>query len=145
MSEENVELVRNWWAETSDWFNDPRRGDPEWLAEISARYAADDVVYEEDPVWPDADTYRGRDAILKRFLEYFEVLGMERIDVGEIFDAGDDLVFLEFRAHMGLGADSGESVSFLWGYTIKVEQGRVVRFRAWFDPEEGRRAAGLSE
>jgi hypothetical protein len=106
MSQENVEVVRNWVAETSAWLDDPRAGDPERLAEISARYVADDIVYEEDPVWPDADTYRGPDAILKRFLEYFEVLGMERIEAGEIFDAGE-LVFLELRVHMGFGADSG--------------------------------------
>ena len=142
MSAENVEIVRKWWTGASEWFNDPNENDPERLAEISAEYAAEDIVYEEDPVWPDASSYRGQDAILKRFLEYFDVLGMRRIEIGEIIDAGD-LVFLEFRAHMGLGAE-GENVSFLWGYTVRVEKGRVVHFRAWFDPEEGRRAAGLS-
>jgi ketosteroid isomerase-like protein len=144
MSEENVEIVRRWWAESSDWFNDPKGGDPERLAEISARYASEDVVFEEDPVWPDAGTYRGRDAIMDRFLEYFDVLQMHQIEIGEVIDA-DDVVYLEFRAHMGLGADAGQTQTFLWGYTVKVEEGRVVHFRAWFDPEEGRRAAGLSE
>jgi ketosteroid isomerase-like protein len=143
MSEENVEIVRDWWTEASAWFNDSRR-DPERLNEISARYASEDVVYEEDPVWPDAGTYRGRDAVMERFLEYIDVLGMERVEVGEVVDGGD-LVFMEFQIEFGMGAEAGQNLSFLWGYTVKVDDGRVVSFRAWFDPEEGRRAAGLSE
>jgi ketosteroid isomerase-like protein len=72
------------------------------------------------------------------------VLGMERIEVGEIVD-GDDAVFLEFHVDYGLGSDAGQSLSYPWGYTVKVEQGRVVHFRAWMDPKEARRAAGVPE
>jgi ketosteroid isomerase-like protein len=142
MSRENVELVRRFWTDASEWFDESDR-DPQRLAEISARYASEDLVYEEDPVWPDAGTYRGREAVMRRFLEYADLLQMQAFEVGEVIDAGD-LVFLEARIHM-LGGDSAQSLRFLWGYTVRVERGRVVHFRAWFDPAEGRRAAGLRE
>lgn len=142
MSAENVELVRRWWEEIEEWFDESGR-DRDVLRQIPVRYMAEDVVYEEDPAWPDAGTYRGRDAVIDRFLEYLDTLGMRRIELGDVLDAGDQVV-LEGRIYFGAGSDAGESLSYLWGYTVRVEDGRVAHFRAWIDPAEGRRAAGLS-
>jgi hypothetical protein len=75
MSEENVEVVRAWLDEAAHALNS---GDPEALAGTAARYLSADVVYEEDPVWPDAGSFRGRNALVARFLEYRDLLHLGR-------------------------------------------------------------------
>jgi ketosteroid isomerase-like protein len=54
----------------------------------------------------------------------------------------DDLILAEVRIAM-LGADAGEPIEFLWTYTLRVEDGRIVHFRAWYDREKALEAAGL--
>jgi hypothetical protein len=50
----------------------------------------------------------------------------------------------EVRISM-LGGDAGEAVEFLWTYTVRVEDGRIAHFRAWYDHHEALEAAGLRE
>ena len=141
MSQENVEIVRRWLDGWVEWFNSER--DPEALAAIGARYTAPDVIYEEDPIWPDAGTFRGWDAVQGRFIEYVDFMHLEGIARGEVIDVGG-LVFAELRTTM-LGADSGGTVEFLWSYTVRVKDGRIVHFRAWYDRDKALEAAGLRE
>jgi ketosteroid isomerase-like protein len=102
-----------------------------------------DVVYEEDPIWPDAGTFRGRDAVSRRYVEYRDLVHLDSIEPGEVTDAGD-LVVARVRIEM-LGGDDGQALDFLWTYTVRVEDGRISHFRAWYDPDEAARAAGLRD
>ena len=141
MSQENVEVVRAWLNTWVVWFNSPR--DPDRLARLASEYLAQDVTYEEDPVWPDAGTYQGLDAVVRRFADYVDLVHIEGVEAGEAIDAGD-LVIAKVRIAM-LGADAGEAVEFLWTYTLRVENGRIMHFRAWYDPKQALEAAGLRE
>ena len=141
MPKANAEIVSAWLDAAVNWFNSP--ADPEGFSRITQRYMARDVVYEEDPVWPDAGTYRGPTAVSGRFLEYRELMHLDRISRGRIVDAGDS-VLAEVRIEM-LGGDAGQPVEFLWTYTVKVEGGRIAHLRAWYEPEEAARAAGLRD
>jgi ketosteroid isomerase-like protein len=140
MSQENVEVVRRWMDEWVEWFNSRR--EPKELARINDQYTAADVVYEEDPVWPDAGLFRGREAVLRRFLEYPDLMHIVGMSRGGITDTGD-AVLAELRIEM-LGSGAG-AVEFVWTYTMQVEAGRVTHFRAWYDPDQAARAAGLRE
>lgn len=141
MSESDAEIVRGWLAATVGWFESP--SDLAELAEINDRYMAHNVTYEEDPVWPDAGTYRGRDAVSQRFREYRELMHIEGVAGGRVIDAGDS-VLAEVRIEM-LAADAVRPVEFLWTYTVRVEDGRIAQFRAWYDPAQAARAAGLAD
>jgi ketosteroid isomerase-like protein len=141
MSQENVEIVRRWIDGWVEWFNSRR--DAKELAQIYDQYTAAAVIYQEDPVWPDAGVFRGRKAVLRRFLEYVDLLHIEGVNRGEVIDAGDS-VLAEVRIEI-LGSDAGEAVEFLWGYTVRIEEGRVAHFRAWYDRDEAARAVGLRE
>jgi ketosteroid isomerase-like protein len=141
MSEENVGLVRNWLDSTADAFNSVQPG--EGVKKAADRYLTGDVVYEEDPVWPDAGTFHGRDATVRRFLEYRDLVHLENVAPGDVIDAGD-LVLAQARIEM-LGGDEWPALEYLWTYTVRVENGRIVHLRAWYDPDEAARAAGLSE
>ena len=141
MSQENVEIVRRWIDGWVEWFNSRR--DAKELVQIYDQYTAAAVIYEEDPVWPDAGVFRGREAVLRRFLEYVDLLHIEGVNRGEVIDAGDS-VLAEVRIEI-LGSDAGEAVEFLWGYAVRIEEGRVAHFRAWYDRDEAARAVGLRE
>ena len=104
---------------------------------------APNVTYEEDPVWPDAGTYRGLDAVLRRFTEYIDLVHIESVESGEVIDA-EDVTVAKMRIAM-LGAGTGETINFLWTYTLRVEDGRITHFRAWYHLEQALEAAGLSE
>jgi ketosteroid isomerase-like protein len=140
MSQENIEVVRRWMDEWVEWFNSRREAKE--LARINDQYTAADVVYEEDPVWPDAGLFRGREAVLRRFLEYPDLMHIAGMSRGEITDTGD-AVLAELRIEM-LGSGAG-AVEFVWTYTMQVEDGRVTHVRAWYDPDQAARAAGLRE
>ncbi len=141
MSQENVELVRRWLDAWVEWFGTER--DPDQFERLADQYMAPNVTYEEDPVWLDAGVFRGRDAVLRRFIEYIDLVHIEGTSAGEVIYAGD-LVLAQVRIEM-LGAGAGEAVEFLWTYTVRVEDGRIAHFRAWYDPDKALEAAGLSE
>jgi len=141
MSQEKVEVVRDWLEASVEWFGTER--DPDQSDRLAYQYMAPNVTYEEDPVWPDAGVFRGPDAVSRRFIEYIDLVHIEGASAGEVIDAGD-LVVAQLRIEM-LGAGAGEPVEFLWTYTVRVEDGRIVHFRAWYDPVKALEAAGLRE
>jgi ketosteroid isomerase-like protein len=141
MSQENVQIVRGWLEAWVEWFRSER--DLDQFGRLAHRYMAPDVTYEEDPVWPDAGVFRGPDAVSRRFIEYIDLVHIEGTSAGDVIDGGD-LVLAQVRIEM-LGGDAGEAVEFLWTYTVRVEDGQVTHFRAWYDADEAREAAGLRE
>ena len=141
MTQENVEIVDAWWKAVVGWFNSPR--DPEALGRIINQYMAPNVIWEEDPIWPDAGAFRGRDAVYRRWLEYADLMHIENVGLPQVIDAGDS-VLAEIPSEM-FGGDVGEAVEHVWAYTAKVEDGRIAHFRGWYHPDEAARAAGLSE
>lgn len=100
----------------------------------------DDVVYEEDPLWPGAATHRGRDAVMARVREYEEQLGHSTVTVEETFDRPAGLVLI-FR-HFGVTPTSGVPFDHRWAWLLQVRDGKAVHIRAYFDPDEALRAAG---
>jgi ketosteroid isomerase-like protein len=139
MSEAEVAVVRRWLDASADALNS---GAGDAFAAVAERFMAPGVVYEEDPVWPDAGVYRGRDATVRRFLEYRDLVHLDRIAPGEVIDA-TGMVVAQVRIEM-LGGDRGGALDFVWTYTVRVEGGQITYFRAWYDREEGARAAGLA-
>jgi ketosteroid isomerase-like protein len=141
MSQENVEIVDAWWTAVAAWFNSPR--DPEALGRIVNQYMAANVIYKEDPIWPDAGAFRGPDAVYRRFLDYADLMHIEGMSRGQVIDAGDS-VLADVRIEM-LGGDVGEALEHLWAFTAEVEDGRIAHFRGWYHPDEATRAVGLAE
>src|SRR5947208_17135606 len=76
-----------------------------------------EVEYVEDPRWPGASRYKGRDAVLRCYQGYLDTLGREEdfvITVERVFDAGErqaPMVRVQSRA-----STSGVPHEHLWGY-----------------------------
>lgn len=99
----------------------------------------DDVVYEEDPLFPGGGLHRGRDAVLARFREYEEQLGHSDVTIERV-DERDDRVVVVWRQS---GVTSGAELPFehRWAWVVRLRDGKAVHIRAYFDPEEAVRAA----
>ena len=136
MSQENVEIVRKAFGGAN------ARG----LREAAEVYWHADVEYVEDPRWPGASRYRGRDAVVRCFESYMEALGREEdltVTVERVLDAGTRQVpLVRVRGH---ASTSGAPHDHLWGYVVEVREGHIVYFRAYHDPAEALAAVGLSE
>src|SRR5690242_15418214 len=102
------------------------------------RWFHPEVVYEEDPRWPDSSTYRGRDAVLERLRDLTTVLGEMEIVIDDLTEA--PVGRFGFR---GAGSGSGAPYEHLWGYVYELRDDKIVHVRAYIDPDEARRAAGL--
>ena len=136
MSQENVEIVRRAFEGAG----------ADGLRKAAETYWHPEVEYVEDPRWPGASRYRGRDAVVRCFESYMEALGREEdivVTVERVLDAGTRQVpFVRVRGH---AATSGVPHDHLWGYVVEVSEGRIIYFRAYHDPAEALEAVGLTE
>jgi ketosteroid isomerase-like protein len=130
MSQENVDVVRR----AIEAFN--RR--EMWLEDLDP-----EVEWIEDPRYPDAQTYRGRDGVERSIEKWWETWASVAIRVEEIIDADDRVVIwgvTEARGH-----DSDVTVSAPFGGVWELRGGMVVRVRVLGGREEALEAAGLSQ
>ena len=98
-----------------------------------------DVVYEEDPLWPGAGTFRGRAAVLARFREYEEQLGRGGIVIDRVAEKPNGFVVIYRASGVTIGA--GVPFEHRWAWVVGVRNGKVTHIRAYFDPDRALRAA----
>jgi ketosteroid isomerase-like protein len=137
MSQENVEVVRRYLGTRIDALDD------EALDRVM-QFFHPEVEFREDPKFPEASVYRGRDAIrayARRFSGEFEAFSWEAEDFR---DAGDDQVLVLLRVR-GRGKDSGADFDTPVGWLFTLTEARVMRVDAYLDRREALEAAGLRE
>ena len=137
MSQENVEIVRRVFTGSTP------TGDIQETAEM---YWDAEIEYVEDPRWPGASRYKGRDAVLRCWRGYMEAMGSEEdftVTVERVLDAGERQVpIVRFQSQ---GSASGLPHEHLWAYVVEVREGRIAYFRAYYEPGEALEAVGLRE
>lgn len=109
--------------------------------DTAAAYWDEEVEYVEDPRWPGASTYRGRDAVAACFRAYMEALGRPEdftFEVERVVDGrhGRVAALVRFRSR----SPSGVPHDHLWGYVVELRRARIVHFRAYYDAEQARDA-----
>jgi ketosteroid isomerase-like protein len=136
MSQENVEIVRNW---TDGWLQSGNLAD---LGDLS--FLDPEIVYE-DNILPDhiGETYHGHEGFRKAWARAIEPWGSIEGDLEWVRGAGDEVV----SCHRGrmLGKGSGIEVEIRYAYLWRFEAGRVVFCKSFGDPAEALEAAGLGE
>ena len=136
MSQADVEVVEEFFR---TWVNRDYRDDTSWDA--VNEILDPDFDYREDPDWPGSATYHGRSAFQHVVQGYYEAFGKMRLDIEEIFDAGDRvLAFIRFWAR---GESGVEAVMHQAGI-FTVREGRLASWQVVFDREKARAAAGLA-
>jgi ketosteroid isomerase-like protein len=106
------------------------------------RFFAPDIEYHDDPQWPDSGAHHGRDAVIARFLEVIEVLGVHSASVERVVDAGDEVAWIVQFAGRSPSTDAPNA--HRWGYVGRLHEGRLAYFRAYYDPDEALATAGVA-
>jgi ketosteroid isomerase-like protein len=99
-----------------------------------------EITYEEDPRWPGSGTYRGKDEVAEAFEGYIDVFSSGEVTVEEFVEVGDRLVALIRFNVVSAGGDV--PLDHVWGYVCEARDGKLIRLRAYSDPEEALSAAG---
>jgi ketosteroid isomerase-like protein len=87
-------------------------------------------------------TFKGHAAVRDRWDLLLEPFDDVRMEIEELIEADDETVVVVFRIR-ARGKASGAPVEMRLAHVIAVRDGKVVRMKAYLDPEEARRAAQL--
>lgn len=142
MSREAVEATRGLWESIS------RGGSVDALDGATMDVLMDsfhpDIEFREDPRFPEAGVYRGRDPVRGYLTQFAQQFDEFRFELEELLDAGDDraLALLNLR---GRGKDSGAMFEARAGWIYTIQDGRTVRIDAYLDRREAMEAVGLRD
>lgn len=132
MSQENVEIVRRYFAEWNE-------------GDIAAGIDWDpDIAWEEATAFPDRVVVRDRAAVLERLKERARVIGRMLITVEALTPVGQDGVLAELQVR-GSGQSSGVELSREWFQIATVRGGQITRMQEFGTKEEALEAVGLRE
>ena len=134
MSQENVEIVRDMYAETA-----------EGRFETRLHLFDPDVEYSrsgESAVGLDGE-WRGVQAMVKASMDWIQTFSTLRVEAERFIDAGDSVVV--FTRHVGTARASGLPVDEQFADVMTLRDGLVVRFEQFRDRTKALEAAGLSE
>ena len=134
MSKENVEIVRR----GHETFN--RRDLDAYLA----LHHPDSEFTPYERAIEGLGPYRGHDDIRRWWKESFETLPDFTVELTEIRDLGEDLVFVQGRLR-GHGAGSGAPFERTYWGLFRLRDKRVTWWHAFQSEAEALEAAGLSE
>lgn len=113
---------------------------PAWLA-FAEEWWTDDIEMVEDPRWPGAGEFHGREEVARRFYEYFQAFDDGHAVLERVHGGGEELVLeMLFRSR---GAGSGAPVEQRWAWHVKLRNGRTASIRPHLDIAEALEAAGI--
>ena len=113
------------------------------LPGLIAQTCAPDIEWVEDPERADSHVYRGHEAVQrswKRWLEQWDEYGFEP---ERFIDCGDDV--LVAAVEHARGATSGASVRARHFAVLTFREGKIARYREFYDERSALRAVGLEE
>ena len=140
MAQENLEFVKGFLTAGAD-------ADKEALLaalpEVIAQMCDPEIEWIEDPQRADGRVYRGHDGVresFERWLDQWDEYGMEP---ERFTDYGDDVLVV--AREQGRGATSGATVSARIYLVFTFRDGKVLRYREFYDEAAALEAAGRSE
>ena len=123
MSQENLEIVRRYFAEWNE-------------GDIAAgRDWAPDIAWEESTAFPDHVVVRGRAAVAERLRERARAIGRMVITVDGLTPLGRDGVLAELEVR-GSGQASGVELSRKWFQIATVRDGLITRMQEFATKNE---------
>jgi ketosteroid isomerase-like protein len=103
-----------------------------------------EVEFYEDPKFPEAQVFRGRDEVVGYLREFWASFEHVRFEIEDPRDTGGDKVMGVLR-EKARGKDSGVEVERRSGWVITFRDGKVLSFKIYLDPADALEAVGLAE
>jgi ketosteroid isomerase-like protein len=114
------------------------RWNAEGIRSIAEDFFDARVVYHDDAVWPGGGVHNGRSAMIARFTEVIETLGVTESMVECVVETEDAVAWVIRAAGRSPGAELPHD--HRWGYVGRIDGGRLVCFRAYYDADDALRA-----
>jgi uncharacterized protein len=143
MSQENVEVVRAGFKLFAAGSDMDKEALLSALPEVIAQTCDPEIEWHEDPHRADARVYRGHDGVRESFERWFDQWDEYRTEAERFVDCGDDVLVVA-REH-GRGVRSGATVSSRIFYLVTLRNGKLLRYREFYDEAAAVQAVGLSE
>jgi ketosteroid isomerase-like protein len=89
----------------------------------------------------ETSVYRGHEGVREVVQQFWEVFSEAHFDISEIRDLEDQLVAI--GTMQARGAASGAETESPWAYVVRFAHGKAISIRAYTDPAEALRAAGV--
>jgi ketosteroid isomerase-like protein len=133
MSQENLEVVRRWWAS----FND--EGMP------SLDLCDEQVEVRNPPAFPVRGSYHGHEGVRQWRADVFDVIDDVNVEAEKLFDAGDGETVVMFLRLRGVAIYTRIPIDETWAAVWTIRGGKLVYAQGYISRREALEAAGLSE
>jgi ketosteroid isomerase-like protein len=139
MSREDVEVVRGLFTgvATAD-----RQALLDALPQIIAQTCDPEIEWVEDPARADATIHRGHAGVRKSWEDWLTGFDAYGFEIDDVIDCGADVLVIS--TEHGRGAASGASVSSRNHAVLTLRDGKLLRYREFYDERAARDAAGLA-
>jgi uncharacterized protein len=140
MSQENVEFVEALFAGAGSM---DKQALLAALPEFIVQACDPDIEWVEDPQRADSRVYHGHEGVqesFERWLEQWDEWGSE---LERLIDCGDDV--LAIARERGSGATSGATVSSRNYMAFTIRDGKIARYREFYDERAALKAVGLAD
>lgn len=140
MSQENVEFVEGVYAAAA---GADKQALLAALPAIIAQVCDPEIEWVEDPQRADGRIHRGHEGVRASWEEWLAGFEDYEFEVEEVVDCGDDVLVVQ--TERGRGAASGAAVSSRNHVVLTIRDGKLLRYREFYDEHAARQAAGLTE
>jgi ketosteroid isomerase-like protein len=114
------------------------------LPDLVPQLCDPNIEWIEDPSRADSRTYRGHAGVIESWQQWLETFKQWEFEVERIIDCGGDEVFVATREH-ATGNLSEAPVTAANYAVLTVRNGKIHRYREFYDEEIALEAAGLEE
>src|SRR4051794_8916419 len=133
MSQQNVEFVKGLFAAASDMDKEALLSA---LPELISQTCDPEIEWYEDPQRADARVYRGHRGVRESFERWLDQWDEYGADTERFVDRGDEVLVV--ATEHGRGAMSGATVSSRIFMVITFRDGKVLRYREFYDEDAAR-------
>ncbi len=140
VSRENLEIVKGWFAAGAEMDKQTLLAA---LPEVIAQMCDPEIEWIEDPQRADSRVYRGHDGVRESWEQWFDQWDEYGFEAERFIDCGDDVLVVTHEH--GRGATSGATVSARNYMVITIRDGKILRYREFYDEAAALEAAGLSD
>ena len=140
MSQENVEFVKGLFAAGASM---DKQALLAALPELIAQACDPEIEWYEDPQRADGRVYRGHGGVRESFEQWLDQWDEYGTEAERFVDHGNDVLVVA-REH-GRGERSGATVSARIFVVVTFRDGKILRYREFYDETAALEAVGLSE